>query len=194
MHGDVGGPIGLARETGGHAARPAIFGSVGDHQADGAAAEAGVEHSARDRLVDEGLVAPVTQCNAERLPFRSESFDCVTVAFGLRNMTRKEVALAEMQRVLRPGGRLLVLEFSRVAKPLAAPKSAAGALLSQAARVAASLYAGRGSTSLASQPPRALSTSLSACSKASRPPDPGPPCRQRVTLASDPDLRFVKYL
>ena len=73
----------------------------------------------RDRLVDEGLVMPVTQCNAERLPFRSETFDCVSVGFGLRNMTRKDAALAEMHRVLRPGGRLLVLEFSRVAKPLA---------------------------------------------------------------------------
>jgi demethylmenaquinone methyltransferase/2-methoxy-6-polyprenyl-1,4-benzoquinol methylase len=74
----------------------------------------------RDRLVDEGLVMPVAQCNAEHLPFASESFDCVSVAFGLRNMTRKEAALAEMRRVLKPGGRLLVLEFSRVAKPLTA--------------------------------------------------------------------------
>jgi len=73
----------------------------------------------RDRLVDEGLVMPVTQCNAERLPFATGSFDCVCVAFGLRNMTRKDAALAEMHRVLKPGGRLLVLEFSRVAKPLA---------------------------------------------------------------------------
>jgi demethylmenaquinone methyltransferase/2-methoxy-6-polyprenyl-1,4-benzoquinol methylase len=73
----------------------------------------------RDRLVDEGLVLPVTQCNAEHLPFRSETFDCVSVGFGLRNMTRKTAALAEMLRVLRPGGRLLVLEFSKVAAPLA---------------------------------------------------------------------------
>ena len=73
----------------------------------------------RDRLVDEGLVLPVTQCNAEHLPFRSEIFDCVSVGFGLRNMTRKTAALAEMLRVLRPGGRLLVLEFSKVAAPLA---------------------------------------------------------------------------
>ena len=72
----------------------------------------------RDRLVDEGLIMPVAQCNAERLPFASAAFDCVCVGFGLRNMTRKDVALAEMQRVLKPGGRLLVLEFSRVAKPL----------------------------------------------------------------------------
>jgi len=72
----------------------------------------------RDGLLDEGLVLPTAQCDAERLPFRAESFDCVTVAFGLRNMTRKEAALAEMRRVLRPGGRLLVLEFSKVWKPL----------------------------------------------------------------------------
>jgi len=74
----------------------------------------------RDRLVDEGLVMPVAQCNAESLPFASGSFDCVSVGFGLRNMTRKEAALTEMRRVLKPGGRLLVLEFSRVAKPLSA--------------------------------------------------------------------------
>jgi len=73
----------------------------------------------RDRLVDEGAIVPVTQCNAEYLPFASRTFDCVCVAFGLRNMTHKEAALAEMKRVLRAGGRLLVLEFSRVAKPLA---------------------------------------------------------------------------
>ena len=72
----------------------------------------------RDRLIDEGLLLPTTLCDAEVLPFRSDSFDLVTVAFGLRNMTHKEQALAEMNRVLRPGGRLMVLEFSRVAKPL----------------------------------------------------------------------------
>jgi demethylmenaquinone methyltransferase/2-methoxy-6-polyprenyl-1,4-benzoquinol methylase len=73
----------------------------------------------RDRLLDAGVVVPVAQCDAERLPFPSETFDCVTVAFGLRNMTHKDVALAEMRRVLRAGGRLIVLEFSRVWKPLA---------------------------------------------------------------------------
>lgn len=73
----------------------------------------------RDRVVDKGLVLPVAQCDAEKLPFPSNHFDCVTVAFGLRNMTHKDVALAEMTRVLRPGGRLLVLEFSKVWKPLA---------------------------------------------------------------------------
>ena len=73
----------------------------------------------RDRLLDAGVVAPVAQCNAEALPFDRDRFDCVSVAFGLRNMTRKDVALAEMRRVLRPGGRLLVLEFSKVWGPLA---------------------------------------------------------------------------
>jgi demethylmenaquinone methyltransferase / 2-methoxy-6-polyprenyl-1,4-benzoquinol methylase len=73
----------------------------------------------RDRLLDEGLLGPVAQCNAEKLPFPTAHFDCVTVAFGLRNMTHKEAALAEMQRVLKPGGRLLVLEFSKVWQPLA---------------------------------------------------------------------------
>ena len=72
----------------------------------------------RDRMIDHGLAMPAAQCNAEKLPFPDDWFDCVTVAFGLRNMTHKDVALAEMRRVLRPGGRLLVLEFSRVWKPL----------------------------------------------------------------------------
>ena len=72
----------------------------------------------RDRLLDGGIVAPVAQCNAEALPFGHDAFDCVSVAFGLRNMTRKEAALAEMRRVLRPGGRVLVLEFSKVWGPL----------------------------------------------------------------------------
>jgi demethylmenaquinone methyltransferase/2-methoxy-6-polyprenyl-1,4-benzoquinol methylase len=72
----------------------------------------------RDRLADAGLVLPIALCDGERLPFRSDTFDCVSVGFGLRNMTRKEAALAEMRRVLRPGGRLLVLEFSRVWRPL----------------------------------------------------------------------------
>jgi demethylmenaquinone methyltransferase / 2-methoxy-6-polyprenyl-1,4-benzoquinol methylase len=74
----------------------------------------------RDRLTDDGVFAPAVQCDAEKLPFKSDYFDCVCVAFGLRNMTHKEAALAEMFRVLRPGGRLLVLEFSRVWKPLQA--------------------------------------------------------------------------
>ena len=73
----------------------------------------------RDRLLDSGIVLPTVQCNAEALPFASRAFDCVSIAFGLRNVTRKERALAEMRRVLRPGGIALVLEFSRVAAPLA---------------------------------------------------------------------------
>ncbi|HUL40438.1 MAG TPA: bifunctional demethylmenaquinone methyltransferase/2-methoxy-6-polyprenyl-1,4-benzoquinol methylase UbiE [Burkholderiales bacterium] len=72
----------------------------------------------RDRLLDRGLTLPTAQCNAEKLPFPSDCFDCVSVAFGLRNMTRKDLALREMLRVLKPGGRLLVLEFSKIWKPL----------------------------------------------------------------------------
>ena len=75
----------------------------------------------RDRLLDEGLSLPTAVCDAEKLPFKSGSLDLVSVAFGLRNMTHKDVALAEMCRVLRPGGRLLVLEFSQVAAPLRKP-------------------------------------------------------------------------
>ncbi len=72
----------------------------------------------RDRLLDEGLSLPTVACDAEQLPFADASFDLASVAFGLRNMTHKDRALAEICRVLRPGGRLLVLEFSRVAAPL----------------------------------------------------------------------------
>ena len=73
----------------------------------------------RDRVVDKGFLLPVAQCDAEKLPFPDNHFDVVTVAFGLRNMTHKDIAIAEMRRVLKPGGRLLVLEFSKVWKPLA---------------------------------------------------------------------------
>jgi demethylmenaquinone methyltransferase/2-methoxy-6-polyprenyl-1,4-benzoquinol methylase len=73
----------------------------------------------RDRLLDAGLMLPLAQCDAEKLPFASGRFDIVSVAFGLRNMTHKDAALAEMQRVLKPGGRLLILEFSRIWQPLA---------------------------------------------------------------------------
>jgi demethylmenaquinone methyltransferase/2-methoxy-6-polyprenyl-1,4-benzoquinol methylase len=73
----------------------------------------------RDRTLDSGMLLPAVQCDAERLPFPDASFDCVTVGFGLRNMTHKDEALREMARVLRCGGRLLVLEFSAVRKPLA---------------------------------------------------------------------------
>jgi demethylmenaquinone methyltransferase/2-methoxy-6-polyprenyl-1,4-benzoquinol methylase len=75
----------------------------------------------RNRLLDEGLVLPTNLCDAEKLPYKDGSFDLVSVAFGLRNMTHKDQALAEMCRVLRPGGRLLVLEFSKVAAPLQKP-------------------------------------------------------------------------
>jgi demethylmenaquinone methyltransferase/2-methoxy-6-polyprenyl-1,4-benzoquinol methylase len=72
----------------------------------------------RDRLVDHGLALPTLVCDAEKLPFPDQHFNVVSVAFGLRNMTHKDVALQEMCRVLKPGGKLLVLEFSKVAKPL----------------------------------------------------------------------------
>jgi demethylmenaquinone methyltransferase/2-methoxy-6-polyprenyl-1,4-benzoquinol methylase len=75
----------------------------------------------RDRMLDAGSMTPAVQCDAEHLPFGSASFDCVSVGFGLRNMTHKDAALAEMARVLKPGGRLLVLEFSQVWKPLQKP-------------------------------------------------------------------------
>ena len=72
----------------------------------------------RDRVLDKGMILPVTQCDAEHLPFPSDYFNCVCVAFGLRNMTHKDKALAEMRRVTRPGGRVLILEFSRIWAPL----------------------------------------------------------------------------
>jgi demethylmenaquinone methyltransferase/2-methoxy-6-polyprenyl-1,4-benzoquinol methylase len=72
----------------------------------------------RDRLIDAGRVTPAVQCDAERLPLPDDYFDCAIVGFGLRNMTHKDKALAEMLRVVRPGGRVLVLEFSQVWQPL----------------------------------------------------------------------------
>ncbi len=72
----------------------------------------------RRRLLDAGVCVPAVQCDAEHLPFPDASFDRVSVAFGLRNMTHKEAALAEFRRVLRPGGKLLVLEFSRPWEPV----------------------------------------------------------------------------
>ena len=75
----------------------------------------------RDRLVDNGFNLPTLVCDAEKLPFTDNHFDVVSVAFGLRNMTHKDAALKEMCRVLKPNGKLLVLEFSKVAKPLEKP-------------------------------------------------------------------------
>lgn len=74
----------------------------------------------RDRMLDEGRLVPAIQCNAEALPFAPRAFDCVAIAFGLRNVTHKERALEEMRRVLRPGGVALILEFSKVAPPFQA--------------------------------------------------------------------------
>ena len=73
----------------------------------------------RERLTDQGLVGNLhyVQANAEVLPFPDNHFDCITIAFGLRNVTHKDTALADMQRVLKPGGRLLVLEFSKPTLP-----------------------------------------------------------------------------
>jgi demethylmenaquinone methyltransferase/2-methoxy-6-polyprenyl-1,4-benzoquinol methylase len=74
----------------------------------------------RDRLIDEGFVDSVAyvQADAERLPFPDSTFDCITIGFGLRNVTDKNAALASMRRALKPGGQLLVLEFSRPAPAL----------------------------------------------------------------------------
>ena len=72
----------------------------------------------RDRLLNEGLILPVAVCDAEKLPFPDNYFDLVSVSFGLRNMTHKDEALREMYRVLKPGGQLLVLEFSKIYEPL----------------------------------------------------------------------------
>ena len=73
----------------------------------------------RDRMVNAGRLVPAVQCDAEKLPFVDGHFDCVGIAFGLRNVTRKEQALREMVRVLKPGGVAAVLEFSRIRAPLA---------------------------------------------------------------------------
>jgi demethylmenaquinone methyltransferase/2-methoxy-6-polyprenyl-1,4-benzoquinol methylase len=73
----------------------------------------------RDKLLNGGLAIAAVQCDAEKLPFPDARFDCVSIAFGLRNVTHKEMALAEMRRVLRPGGVAAVLEFSRIWQPLA---------------------------------------------------------------------------
>lgn len=74
----------------------------------------------RDRLIDQGYTGNVeyVQANAECLPFADNTFDCITIAFGLRNVTDKDAALRSLTRVLKPGGRLLVLEFSKPGNPL----------------------------------------------------------------------------
>ena len=109
---DLGGGTGdLARLF---ASRVGALGTVVHTDINGAMLAAG-----RDKLLDAGLVLPTIQCNAEKLPFAARSFDVVAIAFGLRNVTRKDVALAEMRRVLRPGGAAMVLEFSHVAAYLA---------------------------------------------------------------------------
>lgn len=72
----------------------------------------------RDRALDQGFLLPTLQCDAEQLPFPTGYFHCVSVAFGLRNMTHKERALEEMYRVLKPGGCALILEFSKIWEPL----------------------------------------------------------------------------
>jgi demethylmenaquinone methyltransferase/2-methoxy-6-polyprenyl-1,4-benzoquinol methylase len=106
----AGGTADLARLF---AARVGPTGSVVLTDINGAMLAAG-----RDRMLNEGRLMPAVQCNAEALPFPAASFDCVSIAFGLRNVTRKEMTLAEMRRVLRPGGVALILEFSRVWAPL----------------------------------------------------------------------------
>ncbi|MBC7489855.1 MAG: bifunctional demethylmenaquinone methyltransferase/2-methoxy-6-polyprenyl-1,4-benzoquinol methylase UbiE [Glaciimonas sp.] len=75
----------------------------------------------RDRILNNGVSTPTLLCDAEKLPFSNNYFDRVSVAFGLRNMTHKDVALAEMHRVLKPGGKLLVLEFSKVCEQFKKP-------------------------------------------------------------------------
>lgn len=75
----------------------------------------------RDRLIDKAILIPAVQCDAEYLPFPEDYFDVITLAFGLRNMTAKENALKEMQRVLKPGGKLLILEFSKIHNYLHTP-------------------------------------------------------------------------
>jgi len=77
----------------------------------------------RERLIDAGFAGNVryVQANAEKLPFADGSFDCVTIGFGLRNVTDKAAALASMRRVLKPGGQLLVLEFSQPVVPVLKP-------------------------------------------------------------------------
>ena len=106
----AGGTADLARLF---ADRVGAAGSVVLSDINGAMLAAG-----RDRLLNEGRIMPIVQCDAEALPFPARHFDCVCIGFGLRNVTHKEAALSEMRRVLRPGGVALILEFSRVWAPL----------------------------------------------------------------------------
>ncbi|AGF48089.1 ubiquinone/menaquinone biosynthesis methyltransferase [Candidatus Kinetoplastibacterium oncopeltii TCC290E] len=71
-----------------------------------------------DRLINSGYILPIVACDAESLPFASSYFDRISVSFGLRNMTNKMQAMSEMRRVLKPGGKLLILEFSQIIEPL----------------------------------------------------------------------------
>ncbi len=104
----------LATGTGDLAA--AIAGRVGDNGLLVASdINASMLERGRDRLLDEGHLVPAVQADAQSLPFAHGRFDCITIAFGLRNVTDQAQALAEMRRVLRPGGRLVILEFSRPA-------------------------------------------------------------------------------
>ena len=106
----AGGTADLARRF---ADRVGPAGSVVVSDINGAMLAAG-----RDRLLNEGRIMPMVQCDAEALPFPACHFDCVCIGFGLRNVTDKDAALAEMRRVLRPGGVALILEFSQVWAPL----------------------------------------------------------------------------
>ena len=72
----------------------------------------------KTKLIDHGKIIPSIVCDAEKIPFPSNYFDCITIAFGLRNVTNKEEALSEMYRVLSPGGKLVILEFSKIWGPL----------------------------------------------------------------------------
>ncbi len=109
--GDLAAAFARAAQWGNHAAAEVWLSDI----------NASMLGAGRDRLLDQGLMLPCIQFDAEAIPFPSNHFDVLSVAFGLRNMTHKEVALSEMLRVIKPGGRVLVLEFSqpdRMLQPL----------------------------------------------------------------------------
>ncbi|CAN1520206.1 UbiE Methylase involved in ubiquinone/menaquinone biosynthesis [Burkholderiaceae bacterium] len=109
--GDLAAAFARAAQWGNHAAAEVWLSDI----------NASMLGAGRDRLLDQGLMLPCIQFDAEAIPFPSNHFDLLSVAFGLRNMTHKEVALSEMLRVIKPGGRVLVLEFSqpdRMLQPL----------------------------------------------------------------------------